>query len=258
MTKRFAGKSVLVTAAAAGIGRATAEAFARAGARVVLADIDDRGGQATCDALAAEGCDVAFLHTDATSEADVAALIRFGVDRMGGLDIAANVAGGGHPTAAGPEFHTQGLEGWDFTIGLSLTSVFLSMKHEIAHMADHRGGTIVNVTSLAGLLHVPIAGAAYAAAKAGVIRLTKFAAVNYAARGIRVNCIAPGVVPTAGYETAGPEIAQAIIADLVTHQPIARTISPAEQAAAILWLCSDEAAMVTGQVLPIDGGWSAQ
>ena len=145
-----------------------------------------------------------------------------------------------------------------FTQNLSLTSVFLGMKHQIAHMVEHGGGSIVNVTSLAGMLHVSAAGGAYAAAKAGVIRLTKFAAVAYAGRGIRVNCIAPGVVPTDGYKAAGEDVAQMIIDDLVTNQPIRRTIAPAEQASALLWLCSDAAAMVTGQVLPVDGGWSAK
>lgn len=120
------------------------------------------------------------------------------------------------------------------------------MKHQIAHMVAHGGGSIVNVTSLAAMLHVPAAGAAYGAAKAGVVRLTKFAAVAYADHGIRVNCIAPGVVPTDGYKTAGEDMAQRIIADLVANQPIRRAIEPAEQAGAILWLCSDAASSIAG------------
>lgn len=120
------------------------------------------------------------------------------------------------------------------------------MKHQIAHMVAHGSGSIVNVTSLAAMLHVPAAGAAYGAAKAGVVRLTKFAAVAYADHGIRVNCIAPGVVPTDGYKTAGEDMAQRIIADLVANQPIRRAIEPAEQAGAILWLCSDAASSIAG------------
>ena len=105
--------------------------------------------------------------------------------------------------------------------------------------------------------NVPESGAAYAAAKAGVTQLTRFAAVAYADRNVRVNCIAPGVTPTAGYEKAGPEVAKMIIDRLVQYQPIKRTIDPSEQAAGILWLSSDESSMVTGHMLPIDGGWTA-
>ena len=108
------------------------------------------------------------------------------------------------------------------------------------------------------MLYVPESGAAYSAAKAGVIQLTRFAAITYAERGVRVNCIAPGVTPTAAYEKAGPEIAQQMINRLLEGHAIKRVISPAEQAAAILWLCSGDAAMVTGHVLPVDGGWTAR
>ena len=117
---------------------------------------------------------------------------------------------------------------------------------------------ICNVTSLSGLLHVPESGAAYAAAKAGVIRLSKFAAINYAERGVRVNCIAPGVTPTPAYYKAGPEGAKMLIERMLEGHAIKRVIDPSEQAAAILWLCSKEAAMVTGHVLAVDGGWSAR
>ncbi len=143
-------------------------------------------------------------------------------------------------------------------MAVTLRSVFLSMKHEIAHMIENGGGSIVNITSLAGLLYVGAAGAAYAASKAGVIRLTKFAAVSYADRGVRVNCIAPGVTPTEAYNKAGPEIGQMVIDMLVKEQPIMRAIHPSEQAKVVAWLCSDDAAMVTGHVLPVDGGWTAK
>ena len=111
---------------------------------------------------------------------------------------------------------------------------------------------------MAGLLHVPESGAAYAAAKAGVIRLTKFAAINYAERGVRANCVAPGVTPTPAYYKAGPEGARMLIERMLEGHAIKRIIEPGEQAAAILWLCSPEAAMVTGQVLAVDGGWTAR
>ena len=263
MTSIFEGKVALVTAAGAGIGLATAEGFARRGARVMLSDINPDSGQAAAERLRGEGHDVAFLRADATCEEDVAALVQGAVARFGALDIAANVVGDAHRDAAGPDFHEQSLEAWEFTQAVSLRSVFLSMKHEIAQMIrakpdEQRGGVICNVTSLAGLLHVGAAGAAYAAAKAGVVRLTKFAAVSYAERGVRVNCIAPGVTPTEAYNKAGKEMGQMVIDHLLPFQPIKRTIATSEQADAIAWLCSDAAAMVTGHVLPVDGGWTAQ
>lgn len=144
------------------------------------------------------------------------------VTSFGGLNVAANVIGDAHPQAAG-----------------------------------HGGGAIANVTSLAGLLHVAESGAAYAAAKAGVVRLTKIAAVVYADRGIRLNCIAPGVTPTGAYYKAGPQMGQLIIDRLLPNQPIRRPIATSEQAA-MLWLCSDAASMVSGHVLPVDGGWTAR
>ena len=252
------GKIALVTAAGAGIGAATAEGFARRGARVMLSDINADSGEAMTERLRAAGHEVRFLRADATAEEDVEALIRTTVEAFGGLDVAANIVGDAHRDAAGPEFHRQSLESWEHTQAISLRSVFLSMKHEIACMIDHGGGAICNVTSLAALLYVGASGAAYAAAKAGVVRLTKFAAVSYADRGIRVNCIAPGVTPTDAYNKAGKEMGQMVIDHLLPFQPISRPIATSEQADAIAWLCSDEAAMVTGHVMPVDGGWTAR
>jgi NAD(P)-dependent dehydrogenase (short-subunit alcohol dehydrogenase family) len=258
MTGIFDGKVALVTAAGAGIGAATAGAFAKRGARVMLADINRDAGEAQTEALRASGADARFLQADATREEDIARLVAKTVECFGGLHLAANVVGDAHAQASGAEFHTHSLESWEHTMAVTLRSVFLSMKYEIAHMLDHGGGAIANVTSLAGMLYVGPAGAAYAASKAGVVRLTKFAAVSYADRGIRVNCIAPGVTPTEAYNKAGPEMGKMVIDMLVKEQPIARMIATSEQANAIAWLCSDEAAMVTGHVLPVDGGWTAK
>lgn len=258
MSQRFSDQAVLVTAGASGIGAAAAEAFARDGARLMLSDINVAGGEAVVERLRGGGAEAHFMRADATIEEDIERLIRKTVETLGALDVAANVVGDVHPGAAGPEFHQQSLASWEATLAVSLRSTFLSMKHEIAHMIANGGGAICNVTSLSGLLHVPESGAAYAAAKAGVIRLSKFAAINYAERGVRVNCIAPGVTPTPAYYKAGPEGAKMLIERMLEGHAIKRVIDPSEQAAAILWLCSKEAAMVTGHVLAVDGGWSAR
>jgi NAD(P)-dependent dehydrogenase (short-subunit alcohol dehydrogenase family) len=258
MSQRFSDNAVLVTAGASGIGAAAAEAFARDGARLMVSDINVAGGEAVVERLRGGGAEAHFMRADATIEEDIERLIRKTVETLGALDVAANVVGDVHPGAAGPEFHQQSLASWEATLAVSLRSTFLSMKHEIAHMIANGGGVICNVTSLSGVLHVPESGAAYAAAKAGVIRLSKFAAINYAERGVRVNCIAPGVTPTPAYYKAGPESAKMLIERMLEGHAIKRVIDPGEQAAAILWLCSKEAAMVTGHVLAVDGGWSAR
>jgi NAD(P)-dependent dehydrogenase (short-subunit alcohol dehydrogenase family) len=258
MAGKFEGKVALVTAAADGIGAATAKAFAENGARVILADINVDLGEERVEALRAAGHHAGFVRADATVEEEVEALVRRTVETFGGLHLAANVVGDAHPDSAGPGLHTQSLEAFEHTITMCVRTTFLCLKHQIAHMVDHGGGAIANVTSLAGMIHNPWGGAAYGAGKAAVIRLTKFAAVSYADRGIRVNCIAPGVTPTRAYYKFGPDYAKTLIDDQVVNQPIRRAIDPAEQAAGIIFLCSDEAAMVTGHNLPIDGGWSAQ
>lgn len=254
----FSGKVAIVTAGADGIGAATARAFAQGGAAVVLADINGPLGEERAEALRAEGFQARFFNADATDEAQVEALVRFAVEQFGGLHLAANVVGDAHPDSAGPDLHTQPVAAFDHTIAMCLRTTFLCMKHQIAHMVENGGGAICNVTSLAGMIHNGFGGAAYGAGKAGVIRLTKFAAVSYADRGIRVNCIAPGVTPTRAYYKFGDDYARVLIDEQVKFQPIRRAIGTEEQAAGIAWLCSDEAAMVTGHVLPIDGGWTAQ
>jgi len=258
MTGRFDGKVALVTAAAAGIGAATARAFAEGGARVMLSDIDVDGGEAMAEELRKGGATAAFVQADVTREEDVVRLVAKTVETFGDLHLAANVVGDSRGDANGPEMHLKSVEGWDATFSITIRSAFICLKHEIAHMIEHGGGAIANVSSLAGMLYVPESGPAYSSAKAGIIQLTKFAAVTYADRGIRVNCIAPGVTPTRAYYKRGPEAAAAQISRMVERQAIKRAIETSEQAAAIAWLCSDDAGMVTGHNMPVDGGWAAK
>lgn len=264
---RFENKVALVTSASAGIGAATAEAFARAGARVMLSDINEVDGEALAERLRRSGADAHFLRADATVEADVERLIGQTVERFGGLHLAANVVGGAPPEALRTDFHLQTVESWDATLALSLRSTFLSMKHEIAHMIDNGGGSITNVASIAGLRYLPLVGPAYGAAKAGVIQLTKFASLAYADQGIRVNSIAPGVTLTGSVQstasTAFPDMDPAaalerFAAQTLDGHAIKRFVKPEEQAAAIVWLSSADSAMVTGQTIFVDGGWAAR
>jgi NAD(P)-dependent dehydrogenase (short-subunit alcohol dehydrogenase family) len=258
MERRFADKVVLVTAGAGGIGEATCRAFSAEGAKVVISDVDIERGLALAESLSEGGAQARFFVADCTDESQVEALVASTVAAYGRLDIAVNLVGHAVADAPGPQLHQQSVEGWDGTLAVSLRSTFLCIKHEINAMLGTGGGSIVNAASLAGSLYVPDGGAAYAASKAGVIQLTKFAALTYAAHGIRVNCISPGVTPTAAFYKAGPEIAEQMINRMLEGHAIRRPIKTSEQASAILWLNSDEAQMVTGHVLPVDGGWSAR
>jgi NAD(P)-dependent dehydrogenase (short-subunit alcohol dehydrogenase family) len=249
----FAGKVVLVTGAASGIGFATAELFAQQGASVIIADISEERGRAKTKQLVDEGLDAKFVATDVTREADVENMVRTAVAEFGGLDIAVNNAGGASEIVF--TLHETTVKGWDEITALNMRGPWLCMKHEILHMLDHGGGAIVNVSSMAGLRLTPYTPPAYHAAKAGLSHLTKFAAVHYAANGIRVNAIAPGITGTENVMAVMTEDQRLVAA---ANHPIARLVEPGEQAEAITWLCSDRASMITGLTLPVDGGWMAR
>jgi NAD(P)-dependent dehydrogenase (short-subunit alcohol dehydrogenase family) len=244
------GKVALVTGAAMGIGRASAEIFAREGAAVVVADIDDDGGRETVARIEHAGGQAAFIRTDVSVKADVEAMVQYTVDAFGGLDCAHNNAGIASPMAPLAEYSD---DGWDRTLAVMLTGVYLCMKAEIPRMLERGGGAIVNTASGVGLVAYPNQ-AAYTASKHGVIGLTKVAALDYGKLGVRVNAICPGTARTPMVDAAiryDPSIDE----HLKAMHPIGRIGEAAEIGEAAVWLCSPAASFVLGVALPVDGGY---
>lgn len=252
MAARFDGKVALVTGASSGIGKATALAFAREGARVVVADIQSCGASTVKEIEDAGGTAI-FVQTDVSKPDEVEAMVRTAVTAYDGLDIAFNNAGiEGMPASTAD--CTQ--ENWDQTLAVNLTGAWLCMKEELEQMQLQHHGVIVNCASIAGLVGFP-GLPAYVASKHGLVGLTKTAALEYATAGIRVNAICPGVIDTPMVDrfTGGkPEVE----AQLSASEPMGRMGHPEEIADAVLWLCSDGASFTTGQALAVDGGWVAQ
>jgi NAD(P)-dependent dehydrogenase (short-subunit alcohol dehydrogenase family) len=253
MCKRFEGKIALVTGAAGGIGRAAALAFAKEGAKVVVADIQVEGGQQTVAQIQAAGGEALFVQADVRIAAEVEALIQTTVDTYGRLDCAYNNAA------------TEGIPGltadcteenFDRVIGTNLKGIWLCLKYEIPVMLKQGGGSIVNCSSLTGLIGFPNV-AAYTASKHGVLGLTKAAALEYAKSGIRINAVCPGVIDTEmanRFAGGNPDV----LAYLATLEPVGRLGKPEEVAAAVLWLSSPEASFVLGAGLTVDAGMTIQ
>lgn len=244
------GKVAVVTGAAMGIGRASALAFAREGSAVVVADIDEDGGRATVELVEGAGGQASFVRTDVSVKADVEAMVAHAVDTYGGLDCAHNNAGIAAPMVPLADYPD---DGWDRTIAVMLTGVYLCLKAEIPRMLERGGGAIVNTASGVGLVGYPNQ-AAYTASKHGVLGLTKVAALDYGAQGVRVNAICPGTARTPMVEEAVrnfPEIDE----QLKQLHPIGRIGEAEEIAEAAVWLCSPAASFVLGVALPVDGGY---
>src|SRR3954470_19260745 len=245
----FSGKVAFITGAGSGIGRAAAIAFAQRGADVVAVDLNQQAAQATVEQIEQLGGAALAIGCDVTSSDQVRDALDSTAARFGRLDIAFNNAGVElRPTPIADISEAD----FDRVVTTNLRGVFVCMKHQIPLMLEHGGGAIVNTSSGAGVKGFP-GGGAYGASKFGIIGLTKCAALDYAASGIRINAICPGIIDTEmmdrfpGATDAGR---QAVIA----QEPVGRMGTPQEIAAAVLWLCSDEAGFAVGHALVIDGG----
>ena len=244
------GKIALVTGSGSGIGRASALAFAREGAQVVVSDVSVAGGEETVRLIQQAAGEAVFVKANVSQPAEVEALIAKTVETYGRLDCAHNNAGIAGRTARVAD-DTE--ENWDQILAINLKGVWLCMKYEIPAMLQHGGGAIVNTASDAGLIGVRRTGA-YVASKHGVVGLTKTAALEYAKAGIRVNAVCPGPIDTPMLQQASGRV----IEQMAAAQPNGRLGKPEEIAEAAMWLCSGAASFVTGHPMPVDGGYMAQ
>jgi len=253
---RIDGRTAVVTGSGNGIGRAIASALAAAGANVVVSDVLAEDGQRTVDEITAAGGSAVFVAADVAVADQAAALIAAAVDRFGGLDLLVNNAGTG---GAQLRLHEVEPEDFDRVIGVNLRGTFLCTKYAIPHFLAAGDGRIVNIASTYGLIGAPKAPA-YCASKGAIVNLTRQLAVDYGPDGIRVNAVCPGYIDT-GLGRRGPTLSEeqfaaatAIRERAAARQPLGRQAQPAEVAAAVLFLVSDEASFMTGAIVPVDGG----
>jgi len=247
---QFVGKVVLVTGGNAGIGRAAAIEFTKQGAQVVVSGRREKEGLEVIDELEALGGEAIFVKTDVSKEREVKAMIERTLATFGRLDCAFNNAGIVQAPTPLPD---QTEETYDQIMDINVKGVWLSLKHEIPAMLKTGGGAIVNNSSVGGLVGFAMAPV-YVASKHAVIGLTKSVALEYATQHVRVNAVAPGTIETRMFRDFAPDVRQM----LESAHPMGRIGQPEEIASTVVWLCSDGASFVTGQTVPIDGGYTAQ
>ena len=253
MAGSLSGRIALVTGGSSGIGRATALAFAREGARISVADLDEQGGEETVRMVKDGGGEAFFVRTDVSQATDAEAMVSRTIEAYDRLDCAFNNAGvdGG----VGTLMHEYPEEMWDTTIGINLKGVWLGMKYQIIQMLEQGGGAIVNTSSGAGLRGGAPAG--YVASKHGVVGLTRTAALECALKGIRVNVVCPGSIMTPMAEQVIARVPEAE-ERVLSATPVGRHGTAEEVAETVVWLCSDAASFVTGHAMSVDGGSMAR
>ena len=248
-SREFDGKVALVTGGSSGIGKATALAFARAGANVVIASRRVTEGEQTVHEICERGGDAIFVKTDISKASEVEGLMNQTIEFYGRLDYACNNAG----TFVMGQLFELSEEEWDRTINANLKGIWLSLKYQIPIMLQQKRGVIINMASMSAIIGNP-GVSIYSASKGGVVALTQSAAIEYAAFGIRINAISPGVISTPMVN----DIPTPLLEDIQSKHPIGRLGKPEEIANAVVWLCSDKASFVTGHNMVIDGGYTAQ
>ena len=254
MTGAFDGRVALVTGGSGGMGRATAIAFAAAGARVVVADVAVDGGHETVELIGKDGGEARFVRTDVSQAADVESAVDVALGTFGGLDCAANVAAIETETTLLADCDEAT---FDRLVAVNLKSVFLCLKYEIRAMLTRGGGAIVNIASTNSFRPLP-KQSVYTATKHGVVGLTKTAAIEYAGSGIRVNAVAPGAIDTPMLRGAMAARGSKESDVLSRLSLVGRFGAPSEIANAVLWLCSDQSSYTMGHVLAVDGGYLAR
>lgn len=253
MSERFKSRTAVVTAAGSGIGAATARGFAREGARVVVADLSGKRAEETAAGITATGAQAAWIKMDAADPGAMQATLQLALDRYGSIDVLVNNAGYGEPGLLAD----CSIEAWNRTLAVTLTSVFLGLKYSLPLMRRQGRGVVVNTASISGTAG-DYGMSAYNAAKAGVINLTRSAALECARDGIRVNCVCPGGIDTRVTQVLAGERAGEVRRAMAVVHPLGRMGDAHEIANAILFLASDEASFITGAALVADGGLTAQ
>lgn len=248
-SREFSGKVALVTGASSGIGKATALAFAQAGAKVIVAARRVTEGQETVRQICERTGEAFFIKTDVSKAIEVEALVNKTVEIYGRLDFACNNAGVGMMSSL-----TECSEvDWDYIINVNLKGIWLCLKYQIPVMLKLGCGSIVNMSSMCGIIGT-VGSSIYSASKGGIVALTKGAAIEYAKSGIRINSVSPGAIKTDIQNNLPVDI----LSNIVAAHPIGRIGKPEEVADAVLWLCSEKASFITGHNLIVDGGYTAQ